>query len=140
MEWISSTQNFLGGGRSYLLPTAMATANIQPLVLTIDSFLAKRMIPNNKTEEEIKAMRETECIEVTVHGQDTEKVSIEGLEDRFQQQSVRRITIPNQDILQWKASFPLHETSEELLTQLSHQYKEWYKQGGNEDHQRRSKD
>jgi hypothetical protein len=56
-------------------------------------------------------------------------VSIQGLENKFQAQGQIRVAIPSTDILQWKANFPLHETSESFLAQLTSEYKVMFKQG-----------
>ena len=106
-------------------------AAIKQLQLQIDSFLANQMQQNSKTATEIQALRITECVEVTIQGANQELLSIEGLESRFQQQqqASARVTIPSTDILQWKASFPLYETTEHVLDDLRRQYKDKYKQG-----------
>ena len=102
---------------------------IKQLGLRIDSYLAKGMMKNTKTDQEIQLMRDNECIEVTVQGNNKEMVSIQGLENKFQAQGQIRVAIPSTDILQWKANFPLHETSESFLAQLTSEYKVMFKQG-----------
>ena len=102
----------------------METQGIKELVGQINKFLGKQMKENLNNGERIKKIREDKVIEVTVHGQTTRKVSIEGLEDTFRKQGEQRVTIPSQDILQHNAKFLLHETSNDFLKKLSDQYKE----------------
>ena len=74
------------------------------------------------TDGEVKTLRSQEVIEVTVHGQTTEKLSIEGLEKKFLKDSGgTRITVPNNDILQhqYRAKFPLNVTSDDVLQELT---------------------
>ena len=92
------------------------------------------MRQNTKTDAEIQALCATECAEVTIQGDNILKLKIEDLENRFQQQQEQpgaptMLTIPSTDILQWKANFPLHETSERVLAELHTEYKAMYKQG-----------
>ena len=92
------------------------------------------MRQNTKTDAEIQALCATECAEVTIQGDNIIKLTIEDLENRFQQQQEQpgaptMLTIPSTDILQWKANFPLHETSERVLAELHTEYKAMYKQG-----------
>jgi hypothetical protein len=103
------------------MASIVPTTNIHEMVIKVERFLAKGMLEDTKTEDEIKVMREQECIEVTVQGQNTELVSLQGLETKFQKQetSNARIMIPNKDILNWKSSFPLHETSDDFLKELT---------------------
>ena len=50
-------------------------------------------------EEEAEALRSNECIEVTVHGQTTDKFSIKKLEEKFQaEHGSKRIVVPSTDI------------------------------------------
>ena len=102
----------------------MAAIAINEQQLKINSFLGKQMMQNNKTNEEILALRTTECAEVTIQGDNIKTMTVEDLETKFQQQqeqpgAANMITIPSTDILQWKASFPLQETSEQVLAELS---------------------
>ena len=79
------------------------------------------------TEEEIGLMKEQECIEVTVHGRTTEMVSIKKLEERFKDDyGSDRVTVPNNDILQhqWKAGFPLHITSVDVMEEMKKLHRE----------------
>ena len=109
----------------------MSTTCVQDLIIKVERFLAKGMLEDTKTEDEIKSMREQECIEVTVHGKKTEKVSLHELENKFlkQEQKNARISIPNRDFLSWKANFPLNETSDDLLKKMTHEYTEMCKLG-----------
>ena len=112
----------------------MAANAIKEQQLKIDSYLSKQMMRNNKTEAEIQALRETECAKVTIQGDNIQTLTVEDLESRFQQQqeqpgAATMLTIPSTDILQWKASFPLQETSEQVLTELHTKYKDMLKQG-----------
>ena len=102
----------------------MDTQAVQGKINLIDKFLGKQMLENQTNEATIKKIREEKVIEVTVHGTATEKINIEGLEKKFQKQAERRVTIPSQDILQHNAKFPLHETSEDFLKELSDQFQE----------------
>ena len=65
----------------------METQGIKELVGQINKFLGKQMKENLNNGERIKKIREDKVIEVTVHGQTTRKVSIEGLEDTFRTKS-----------------------------------------------------
>ena len=112
----------------------MAFTAIKEHQLKIDSFLGKKMRQNTKTVAEIQALRATECAEVTIQGDNIKKLTIEDLEKKFQQQqelpgAATMLTIPSTDILQWKANFPLQETSEEVLAGLHAKYDEMFKQG-----------
>ena len=81
------------------------------------------------TDEEVKTLRSQEVIEVTVHGQTTEKLSIEGLEEKFLKDSGgTRITVPNNDMLQHqlRAKFPLTVTSEDVLLELTELFRSIY--------------
>jgi hypothetical protein len=121
------------------------TISIQDLVLQVDSFLFKKipededsmfqearatkMLEDTMTTEDIEKMRKKPCVEVTIHGQTTEQLTIEGLERRFQKESGdKRITIPSTDILQHqrKAGLPLHVTIEEVLKDLKEEYENIY--------------
>ena len=109
-------------------------AAIKQHQVKIDSYLAKQMRQNSKTKEEIEALRAKVCAEVTIQGDNIQKMTVEDLEKRFQQQqeqpnTASMLTIPSTDILQWKASFPLQETSEQVLAELHTKYKEMFKQG-----------
>ena len=77
--------------------------------IKIDRFLANQILENNKTEAEIQAMRMIECAEIHIQGDNTEMVTIMGLESKFQQQqeAATRMTVPSTDILEWKSNFPL---------------------------------
>ena len=61
-------------------------AAVQQQQNKIDRFLANRMLENTKTDAEIQALRMTECAEINIQGDNTEMVTIMGLESRFQQQ------------------------------------------------------
>ena len=61
-------------------------AAVRQQQLKIDKFLASQMLLNTKTQEEIHSLRETECAEVNIQGDNTQMLTIQGLEDRFQQQ------------------------------------------------------
>jgi hypothetical protein len=116
------------------------TKGIQELANVVDSFLYKtipededsvfqevkiKMLQDTMTAEEARMMRTTECVEVTVHGQTTESLTIEGLEKRFEKESGHiRTTIPSTDILehQWKAGLPLHVTQEDALAEFADEF------------------
>ena len=104
-------------------------ASIQEEVGKVRRFLSKEMMKNKMTEKEIKDLRERECIEVTVQGNNTEVISIQGLEERFKKKESNRITIPSQDILQWNQKFPLHETCDDFLTELNNLFNALYEEG-----------
>ena len=92
----------------------------------MDSFLAKRMLEDTLTEEEAKEMRKKEFVEVTVHGQTTEMLSIEGLERKFQaEHGRRRMVVPSTDILRHQArqGFPLDVTHEEAMEDMKEEFK-----------------
>ena len=100
---------------------------IKELGIQVESFLSRGMLEGSMTEEEIRLMKEQECIEVTVHGQTTEMVSIMKLEERFKgDYGSERVTVPNNDILQhqWKAGFPLHVTSEDVMEEMKKLHRE----------------
>ena len=103
-----------------------ATTPIQELSAQLDSFLAKRMLEDPLTEEEAKVVRKKEFVEVTVHGQTTEMLSIEGLEKMFQaEHGSRRIVVPSTDILRHQAKhcFPLDVTHEEAMEEMREEFK-----------------
>ena len=77
-----------------------------------------------KSEKEIQEFRENKAIEVMVHGNTTEMISLEGFEEKFKKRGEIRITIPSHDILQHNTKFPLHETSDDFLKELKSQYME----------------
>lgn len=107
---------------------ASSTA-LHELVLQVDSFLGKGMLEDTLTAEEVQLMRAQDVLEVTVHGQTTEMISIEGLEEKFQtERGSTRVTIPNRDILehQWKAGLTLDVTTKDVLDKLSNAYNEMY--------------
>jgi hypothetical protein len=120
---------------------ASLTLGIQELVNQVNSFLYKKipedeesvfkevkvkMLHDTMTAEEAIVMRTTECVEVSVHGQTTEQVTIEGLEKRFEKEEAGRCrtTIPSSDMLQhqWKAGLPLHVTQEEALLEVTQEF------------------
>ena len=113
---------------------AMAMANVltsqtalDDQVIRADTFLGKGMLEDAMTAEEVKVMRQTEVVEVTLHGQTTEMVSVEGLEERFQQErGDARVTIPSRDILvhQRKAGLTLDVTSKDVLEELTRKFQE----------------
>ena len=80
------------------------------------------MIVNLKNEEAIEKIRNEKVIDVTVHGSTTEQVNIKWLEKKFEEQGEGRLVIPNRDLLQYNAKFPLHETSDQFLAELKDQY------------------
>ena len=95
----------------------------------VDSFISRGMLEETLTDVEVKALRSQEVIEVTVHGQTTEKLSIEGLEEKFLKDTGgTRVTVPNNDILQhqFRAQFPLNVTSEDVLRELTELYTNIY--------------
>ena len=99
-----------------------STTGIQEMSHKVDSFISRGMLEETLTDVEVKALRSQEVIEVTVHGQTTEKLSIEGLEEKFLKDTGgTRITVPNNDILQHqsRAQFPLNVTSDDVLRELT---------------------
>jgi hypothetical protein len=121
--------------------TPSSLISIQELVLQVDSFLYKKipedeesvfqeenatkMLQDSLTAEDVEVMRKKTCVEVTIHGQTTEQINIEGLEGRFlKENGHNRITIPSTDILQHqrKAGLPLHVTLDEALKDLKVEY------------------
>ena len=108
----------------------MATTGIQEISNQVDSFISRGMLEETLTDEEVKTLRNLEVIEVIVHGQTTEKLSIEGLEGKFLKDTGgTRLTVPNNDILQHqsRARFPLNVTSEDILRELTDLYASIYK-------------
>ena len=104
-----------------------STTGIKELEIQLESFLSRGMLEGSMTEEEITVMKEQECIEVTVHGKSSEMVSIKKLEERFNEDyGSERVTVPNNDILQhqWKAGFPLHVTSEDVMEEMKKLHRE----------------
>ena len=104
----------------------MATTPIQELSNQLDSFLAKKMLEEGLSEEEAKEMRKTEFVEVTVHGKNTEMLSVEGLERKFQaDHGSKRIMVPSTDILQHQAKhgLPLDVTHQEASEDMAEQFK-----------------
>ena len=104
----------------------MATTPIQELSNQVDSFLAKKMLEEVLSEEDAKEMRKKEFVEVTVHGKNTEMLSVEGLERKFQaDHGSKRIVVPSTDILQHQAKhgLPLDVTHEEASEDMAEQFK-----------------
>ena len=108
-------------------PPPVPVVAIQELVNEIDSFLSEDMGVTHMSEEDIRNLREKKCIEVTVHGQTTEKVSLKKIADRFKADRDGRIIIPNNDILQHQRNLPLHETSEDVFKVISAEYKDLFR-------------
>ena len=107
----------------------MSTTGIQEISNQVDSFLSRGMMEETLTNEEVNTFRNQEVIEVTVHGQTTEKLSIEGLEEKFLKDSGgTRVTVPNNDILQhqYRAQFPLNVTSDDVYLELTELYRNTY--------------
>ena len=106
----------------------MTTTGIEELGRKVDSFLSKGMLVDKMTAEQVTALREKECAEVMVHGQTTEKLSIEGLERKFQQETGRtRVTVPSQDILDHNCrALPIHVTTQDALEELTNQFRKIY--------------
>ena len=106
-------------------------AAVQQQQNKIDRFLANRMLENTKTDAEIQALRMTECAEINIQGDNTEMVTIMGLESRFQQQQEEaiRVTVPSTDILEWKSNFPLIETCNQELERMTKDFDEIFRQG-----------
>ena len=104
-----------------------STTGIKELGIQVESFFSRGMLEGSMTVEEIRVMKEQECIEVTVHGRTTEMVSIMKLEERFKgDYGSERVTVPNNDILQHqsKAGFPLHVTSEDVMEEMKKLHRE----------------
>ena len=77
------------------------------------------------TEEEAKELRKKEFVEVTVHGQTTEMLSMEGLERKFQaEHGRRRMVVPSTDILRQQARHgpPLDVTHEEAMEDMKEEF------------------
>ena len=106
-----------------------STTGIQEISIQVDSFISRGMLEETLTDDEVKNFRSQKVIEVTVHGQTTEKLSIEGLEERFIKDSGgTRVTVPNNDILQhqYRAQFPLNVTSDDVFQELTELYRNIY--------------
>ena len=102
-----------------------STTGIQEISIQVDSFISRGMLEETLTDDEVKNFRSQEVIEVTVHGQTTEKLSVEGLEEKFLKDTGgTRITVPNNDILQhqYRAQFPLNITSDDVFQELTELY------------------
>ena len=67
----------------FMMACLPSTTGIKELGIQVESFLSRGMLQGSMTKEEIRVMKEQECIEVTVHGKTTEMVSIKKLEERF---------------------------------------------------------
>ena len=108
--------------------TKTATTGLVELGKKVDSFLSKGMLVDKTTVEQIKVFREKECVEVRVHGQTSEKLSIEGLERKFEQDSGgKRVTVPSQDLLNHNCrELPLHTTTEDALEELTNLFRQVY--------------
>ena len=109
------------------MASVTSTTGIKELGIQVECFLSRGMLQCSMTEEEIRVMKEQECIEVAVHGKTTEMISIKKLEERFKDDyGSERVTVPNNDILQhqWKAGFPLHVTSEDVMEELKNLHRE----------------
>ena len=106
-----------------------AITGITEMSHKVDSFISRGMLEETLTDAEVKSFRSREVIEVTVHGQATEKLSIEGLEEKFLKDSGgTRVTVPNNDILQhqYRAQFPLNVTSDDVYLELTELYRNTY--------------
>ena len=106
-----------------------STTGIQEISIQVDSFISRGMLEETLTDDEVKNFRSQEVIELTVHGQTTEKLSIEGLEEKFLKDTGgTRITVPNNDILQhqYRAQFPLNVTSDDVFQELTELYTNIY--------------
>ena len=106
-----------------------STTGIQEISIQVDNFISRGMLEETLTHDEVKNFRSQEVIEVTVHGQTTEKLSIEGLEEKFLKDTGgTRITVPNNDILQhqYRAQFPLNVTSDDVFQELTELYTNIY--------------
>ena len=107
-----------------------STNGVDDLCLQVESFLSKEFLEDTMNEEEAEALRSNECIEVTVHGQTTEKFSIKKLEEKLQvEHGSRRIVVPSTDILHHKArsGFPLDVTHQEAMEDLMDEFNKIYK-------------
>ena len=106
---------------------------IQQQDAKITKYLANQMMINTRTEEDIQALRTAACVQINIQGNNTELLSIEGLESRFyQQQDVLtkpRVCVPSTDILEWKAKFPLIKTCDDTLEDMRRQYTEMFEDG-----------
>ena len=101
------------------------THPVDDLCLQVESFLSKEFLEDTMDEEEAEALRSNECIEVTVHGQTTEKFSIKKLEEKLQaEHGSRRIVVPSTDILHHKArsGFPLDVTHQEAMEDMMEEF------------------
>ena len=96
----------------------MDLKGVESLIVQIDSFLKNKITKNPRSEGNIETFRQTNAIEVTIHGNTTDKVNICWLEERFRSEGDHRRVVPSHDILQYHAKFPLHETSEGFLEEL----------------------
>ena len=93
----------------------------------MESFVFWGMLKGFMAEEEIRMMKEQECIEATVNGRTTEMVSIKKLEERFKNDfGSESATVPNNDIWhhQWKAGFPIHVTLKDVIKDMKKLHRE----------------
>jgi hypothetical protein len=87
----------------------------------INSYIKNVMPEPSMTLEEVKELRGRKCVEVTVHAQHTEIISIEGIEARFQQEDKHRVTVPSIDIL-YHASFPPYDSTSDIFLHLTEEF------------------
>ena len=102
-----------------------STDPLDDICLQVESFLSQGLLVDTMDEEEAEALRSNECIEVTVHGQTTDKFSIKKLEEKFQaEHGSKRIVVPSTDILHHKArsGFPLDVTHQEAMEDLMEEF------------------
>ena len=82
--------------------SSSSTENLLELGRHLDKFLFGGMRENRLTAEQIKEVREKDCIKVTVHETECELLSLKKLVKKFQQDSCKRetrIAVPSRDIL-----------------------------------------
>ena len=67
----------------------MDTNPVKDLILKIKKFFNTKIEENLKSEKEIEKFRQNKAIEVTVHGNTAEIISIVGLEQKFLKRGVK---------------------------------------------------
>jgi hypothetical protein len=104
-------------------PAAIPTVSVQETLNEINSYIKNVMPEPSLTPEEVKELRGRKCVEVTVHAQQTEVISIEDIEDRFlQERGQQRVTVPSTDILQYHATLPSYQTTTDVFQHLTEEF------------------
>jgi hypothetical protein len=100
------------------------TAGIDGLSTEVDSFLVEKMPEATLTPAEAADLRSRKCIQVTVHANLMEMVSIEMIEDRHWKETagLPRTSIPSNDILKHHTAMPLSVTTDDAIKKLQEEY------------------